>query len=162
MTQVAENKVVLIHYTLTVDGQVVDSSDGGDPLPYLHGHDNIVPGLENALSGTETGKKVQVSVDPSEGYGQPSGTAPQGVPRDAFPEDAPVQPGMQFFVQDQGGNPAPIWIAKVEGETVFITQDHPLAGKTLEFDVEVVSIREATSEELQHGHPHGPDGTHSH
>lgn len=159
---VVAGKVVIIHYTLTNDaGETLDSSDGGEPLPYLHGGGNIVEGLEEALAGKAIGDKVQVTVPPEKGYGARDESEPQPVDRQAFPPDAPLQEGMQFMV-DTGNGYAPVWIVKIEGEQVFLDGNHPLAGQTLNFAVEVVGIRDATADETAHGHPHGLDGTAGH
>ncbi|MEZ5962718.1 MAG: peptidylprolyl isomerase [Planctomycetota bacterium] len=161
--EIAKDAVVAIHYTLTLDsGDEVDSSKGGDPLLYLHGHGNIVPGLEAQLVTRRVGDRMMVSVPAADGYGEREGDATQRVPRNAFPKGADLQPGMQFGVQDEAGNVRPVWIAAVEGDEVELDMNHPLAGETLHFEVEVVSIRAATKEELHHGHPHGPGGHHHH
>ncbi len=154
-------KVVFFHYTLTNDaGETIDSSRGGNPLPYLHGAGNIVPGLEKQLTGKAVGDKLQAAVAPEEGYGVRHGH-PMPVPRDQFPQDVDIQPGMQFFAQDPDGNQFPLWIAEVTDETVTVDPNHPLAGENLNFDVEIVSIRDASDEEKEHGHPHLP-GMHHH
>jgi len=159
----ADDKVVSIHYTLKDDdGDVIDSSSGGEPLDYLHGHGGIVPGLEAAIAGKKVGDKFQVVVPPAEGYGEPSGAPPRPVPRDAFPDEVEPEVGMQFFAQGPDGEPTPVWCVEVDDDVIMIDFDHPLAGQNLHFDVEVVGIRDATSEEIDHGHPHGPDGHHHH
>ena len=128
---------------------------------YLHGADNIVPGLEKELAGKGVGDKLQVVVSPEEGYGPKQATKPQAVPRLAFPKGASIEVGMSFLVEGPNAQPMPVWVSKVQGPTVYIDTNHPLAGVTLHFDVEVVGVREATAEELEHGHPHGP-GAHHH
>ena len=159
MSHVATNKVVAIHYTLKDnDGEVIDSSAGSEPLMYLHGHDNIVPGLERQLTGAAIGDKLEAKVPAAEGYGEASEDAVQKVPADAFPPDAGLEPGMQFAAEDNEGNIIPLWVVAVEGDHVLITNDHPLAGVDLNFSVEVVAVRDATAEEIDHGHPHGPGG----
>lgn len=160
---IADGKVVSIHYTLTgADGELYDSSKGADPLDYLHGARNIVPGLESGLLGKAVGESVQLRLAPEEGYGARDPKGIQRVPREAFPDDIELEPGMQFSAEDESGGNATIWIAAIDGETVTIDQNHPLAGKTLCFDVRVEAIRDATMEELEHGHPHGPHGHHHH
>jgi FKBP-type peptidyl-prolyl cis-trans isomerase SlyD len=155
---VAADKVVSIQYTLTADdGSELDRSEEGEPLEYLHGHHNIVPGLEGALDGKAVGDKVQVRVPPAQGYGERPGKAQQ-IPRSRFPKDVPIEKGMQFFTQGPKGESIPVWITKVMGPTVTIDPNHPLAGETLNFDVEVIGVREPTAEELEHGHVHGPHG----
>jgi FKBP-type peptidyl-prolyl cis-trans isomerase SlyD len=160
-TIIEAGKVVFFHYTLTNDAaETIDSSRGGDPLPYLHGAGNIVPGLEKQLEGHPVGAKLQATVQPKEGYGERAGE-PMPVPRDQFPEGVNLQPGMQFMAQDPNGTQFPLWIAAVDGETVLVDPNHPLAGATLHFDVEIMSIRDASDEEKEHGHPHMP-GMHDH
>lgn len=155
----ADGNVVSIHYTLTVDGEVVDTSSGAEPLEYLHGAGNIVPGLEAAMNGKQVGDKFSVAVEPGDGYGDIEGD-PRAVPRTAFPADVEPEVGMQLFLRGPDGEPFPVWIAEVGDDEVLLDPNHPLAGETLHFDVEVVGIRAATKDEVEHGHPHGPDGHH--
>jgi len=159
--QIAQNSVVAFHYTLTNDaGEVLDSSEGRDPLTYLHGSGNIIPGLEKELEGHGSGDKLKVAVDPTEGYGEVQPALVQEVPRDAFQGVDEVEPGMQFQAQTQEG-PLMVTITKVEGDTVTVDGNHPLAGEKLNFDVEIAEVREATEEEVTHGHVHG-EGGHEH
>jgi FKBP-type peptidyl-prolyl cis-trans isomerase SlyD len=161
MSTIAAKKIVSIHYRLTNgEGEELDSSAGGEPLAYLHGADNIVPGLERQLEGKTVGDKLKAVVPPSEGYGEHSGMSPQPVPRSAF-EGGEPQEGMPLLLEDDDGNEMQFWIAEVQDEVVLLSPDHPLAGVTLCFDIEVVEIRDATDEELEHGHAHGAHG-HSH
>jgi len=158
--QVAQDKVVSIDYTLTgEDGKVIDSSQGREPLAYLHGAGNIIPGLENALEGKNEGEQVNVSIPPDQAYGQRDERMVQPVPRAAFQGVADIQPGMQFQANTNAG-PRLITVVGVEGDQVTIDANHPLAGATLNFDVNVVNVRDATPEELSHGHAHGPGGAH--
>jgi FKBP-type peptidyl-prolyl cis-trans isomerase SlyD len=158
---IATGKVVGFHYTLTNDhGEVLDSSAGSTPLMYLHGSGNIVPGLEDALVGRGPGDNLKVVVQPEDGYGEKHGPGPQPVPRDAFPAGMAVEPGMQFAVEGPDGNPIPVWVTSVEDNAVHIDVNHPLAGSRLHFEVDVVSIRDATDAEREHGHPHGAGGHH--
>jgi FKBP-type peptidyl-prolyl cis-trans isomerase SlyD len=160
---VRDGKVVLMHYTLrNPNGDVIDTSDGDEPLAYLQGGQNIVPGLERALAGKSSGFRGTVVVEPSEGYGERVDMPPQSVPRTSFPPDLELEPGMQFAAQGPDDDVVPIWIAGFEGDRVLVESQHPLAGTTLHFEVEIVAVRDATSEELSHGHPHGPDGHHHH
>ncbi len=154
--KVAKDKVVTVKYTLRVDGEVVDQGE----LPYLHGHGQIIPGLEEALEGHEQGETVHAVVPPEKAYGQPNPEGIQVVPRSAFPEDSEVAVGEQFYAQDQSGQPMPFTVTKVEGDDVTIDFNHPLAGKTLEFEVMIAEVRDASPEELAHGHAHGPEGHH--
>jgi FKBP-type peptidyl-prolyl cis-trans isomerase SlyD len=155
----ADGMVVSIHYTLRDDeGEVVDSSSGSEPLDYLHGAGNIVPGLEAAMEGKAIGDKFKIAVPPAEGYGELQPAGAKAVPRSGFPRGAELEPGMQFFVRGPDGEPFPVWVKEVGAKEVVIDTNHPLAGETLHFEVEVVGMRAATEEEVEHGHPHGPDG----
>ncbi|MCH9680511.1 MAG: peptidylprolyl isomerase [Deltaproteobacteria bacterium] len=157
---IVANKVATIHYILSDDtGATIDSSRNSDPMPYLHGGGNIVPGLERKLEGASVGDRVKAVVTPADGYGEKSDVPPQPVPLSAF-GGAPPEPGMPVTAQDEEGNHAQFWIVEVTDEAVMITADHPLAGVTLHFDVEVMSIRDATDAELEHGHAHPGDGHH--
>ncbi len=166
MTQtqtIAAGKVVALHYTLHDEaGALIDGSQGEDPLYYLHGADNLVPGLEAALEGRAVGEKLSVTVPPEEGYGPRQGPGPQAVPREAFPKDAEIEQGMPFCVENEQGEEIDLWVARVEGDQVFVDVNHPLAGVTLCFDVEVVEVRDATAAEQLHGHPHGPGSDQHH
>ena len=160
---VGPDKVVLFHYTLkNPDGEVLDTSDVGEPLFYLHGAGNIVPGLEEELSGRSVGDKLSATVPPEKGYGVRSGPGPQPVDRSAFPEGAELELGMQFHAEAPDGSPLTLWVAAFEEDTVLVDANHPLAGVTLHFDIEVCATRAATDDEKAHGHPHGPDGTAGH
>ena len=158
---IADDTVVSIHYTLTLDdGELVDSSQGNDALVYLHGHGNIVPGLESQLTGRKVGDVFTAVVAPEDGYGEHDPAGVQTVPRASFPKDVKVQPGMQFEAENEDGTSAEITVTGVEGDEVTIDMNHPLAGETLHFEIKVAAIRRATSEELAHGHVHGPHGHH--
>lgn len=158
--QIAQDSVVLIHYTLTSDeGETLDTSrETGEPLAYLHGHFNIVPGLENALAGLKVGDKKQVKVSPEEGYGPVQADAIHKVPQGEFPAEIPREVGLQIFAEGPGGQHFPLWIVGVDDEFITVDGNHPLAGKNLNFDVEIVEVRAASAEELEHGHVHGPGG----
>ncbi|MGJ8526727.1 FKBP-type peptidyl-prolyl cis-trans isomerase SlyD [Halomonadaceae bacterium LMG 33818] len=156
--QIAPNSVVAFHYTLTNDqGEVLDSSEGREPLSYLQGKGNIIPGLERQLEGHKAGDKVKVRVEPAEGYGEVQPQLVQEVPRSSFQGVENVEPGMQFQAQTEGG-PLLVTVTKVEGDTVTVDGNHPLAGQPLNFDVAIDSVRDASEEELEHGHVHGPEG----
>lgn len=158
--QIAADKVVQIHYTLTNDeGEVLDSSEGQEPLAYLHGFGNIIPGLENALAGRVVGDKFQVTIPPEEAYGLRDDDLVQAAPRSAFQGVPEVLPGMQFHAESPEGIQL-VTVIDVDGDNVILDGNHPMAGITLNFDVEVTDIREATAEELDHGHVHGPHGHH--
>ncbi|GEN24463.1 FKBP-type peptidyl-prolyl cis-trans isomerase [Halomonas cupida] len=156
--QIAQNSVVAFHYTLTNDaGEVLDSSEGREPLTYLHGAGNIIPGLEKELEGKASGDKLIAKVSAEEGYGEVQDQLVQEVPRDAFQGVESIEPGMQFQAQTQGG-PLMVTVTSVEGDTVTVDGNHPLAGQNLNFDVEITDVREASQEEIEHGHVHGPEG----
>jgi FKBP-type peptidyl-prolyl cis-trans isomerase SlyD len=157
----ASGMVVTMHYTLTDDaGTVLDSSEGREPLAYLHGHGNIIPGLEKALEGSEPGFKSSVTVPPGEGYGEKNPEAVFEAPREHFPPEMELAPGNQVYAEGPRG-PVTFTIVDTSDSGVVLDANHPLAGQTLHFDVEVVEVREATQEELEHGHVHG-EGGHEH
>ena len=156
--QIARDAVVMIHYTLKNDaGEVLDSSSGHDPLAYLQGHGTIIPGLEAALEGKVAGDKVQATIAPENAYGMKEPGLVQQVPRRAFQGE--VRAGMQFTAQTEAG-PRTVVVTRVQGDMVTVDGNHPLAGETLHFDVEVTEVRVATEEELAHGHVHGAGGHH--
>ncbi len=151
---IAEQRVVSIHYEVKdEDGVVVDSSEGREPLVYLHGHKNIIPGLEKALEGLNVGESFDVTVSPEEAYGDYQDGLVQTVPKDAFQGVEKVEEGMVFTAQTQGG-PLQVTVTQVEEETVTVDGNHPLAGKALSFKGEVADVRDASAEELEHGHVH--------
>jgi FKBP-type peptidyl-prolyl cis-trans isomerase SlyD len=159
---ITKNKVVEIHYILTGDDkQTIDASEKDSPLPYLHGYQQIVPGLEKALAGKKVGDKLTVEVSPEEGYGTFNEELVKEIEKDQFPNGSKIEAGEMFEASGPDGNPMIIRITEVKDDTVTIDGNHPLAGKNLFFDIEIVSIREATKEELEHGHAHHGDG-HTH
>ncbi|MDH3353830.1 MAG: peptidylprolyl isomerase [Chromatiales bacterium] len=158
---IKENSVVSIDYTLTNDqGEVIDSSEGQEPLAYLHGFSNIIPGLENALIGKKTGDSCKVTVQPADGYGEYNPELTQVVPSSAFEGVDNVEPGMQFHAQGPEGQVEMITVTEVNGDDITISGNHPLAGQVLNFDVTIKEVREATEEELAHGHVHTPGDGH--
>lgn len=158
--EIADQRVAYIHYTLTNDkGEVLDSSQGSEPLAYLHGAGNIIPGLEKALAGKKAGDKLNVKVAPADGYGERSDALVQQVPRRAFQGVTDIQPGMSFHAQGASG-PMRVTVTRVAGDMVTVDGNHPLAGENLNFDVEVTEVRDATAEEMTHGHVHGAGGHH--
>ncbi len=163
---IEKDSAVSMKYTLKDgDGNVIDSSQGSEPLAYLHGHGNLVPGVERALEGQAAGAHVDVVVSPEDGYGERDSNLDGAIPKDAFPEDVVDQlaPGVMF----QGPHPvdqtqmAHFTVMEVTDSEIRCTANHPLAGVTLHFDIDIVDVREATTEELAHGHIHGPGG-HNH
>ncbi len=153
--EIRDDLVVTIHYTLTDDdGNVIDSSSDAEPLPYLHGANNIIPGLESALAGKREGDSLQIRVAPAEGYGEIIPELIQVVDRSAFQGVDAIEPGMNFQAQDPSGQTRNIVVKDVSNDSVTVDGNHPLAGVTLNFDVNVVGVREATPEEIEHGHVH--------
>ena len=154
--QITKHKVASIHYTLTDnDGNILDSSDGREPLVYIQGIGNLIPGMEEGLEGKSKGDKFKIKVSPEKGYGVKDEALQQSVPRSAF-GDQDVREGMQFQT-NQGGI---VTVTKVGLSEITVDANHPLAGVELNFDVEVMDIRLASQEELDHGHVHGPGGHH--
>ncbi|MEJ2682130.1 MAG: peptidylprolyl isomerase [Gammaproteobacteria bacterium] len=152
---IADNRVVTIHYKLTDhEGTVLDSSEEGDPLNYLHGAGYLVPGLEKALVGKTKGDKLSVHVEPSEGYGEVQDDLMQTVDRSLFQNVDPLEPGMELAAQASDGSVQHIRVTAVGDTEVTIDVNHPLAGMVLNFDVEVIDVREATETEIEHGHVH--------
>lgn len=156
---VQDRKVVAIEYTLTVDGEVLDSSIGHDPLEFLQGYGDINPGLENELYDMNVGKRKRMIVAAIEGYGEIDPASFILVPRSQFPENIPMDVGTLVQVHDQDGHDWAARINHVEADSVRLDFTHPLAGKELKFDVKIVSVRETTKEELNHRHVHG-EGQH--
>jgi FKBP-type peptidyl-prolyl cis-trans isomerase SlyD len=149
--QVASDAVVTINYTLTDDeGVIVDSSEGRPALVYLHGHDNIIPGLENGLEGAAAGDRRKVDVPPQEAYGEVDPERFFELDKGEFPEEMPLEEGMQFCAETASGEMA-ITVTEVRGSSVIVDANHPLAGMTLHFDVEVLDVRPGTDEELRLG-----------
>ena len=144
--QIANDKVVMIHYTLTNDeGDLLDSSKDQDPLAYLHGFGNIIPGLEKALTGRSIGDTFKIEIAPEDGYGVRDNEMVQSVPRSAFEGVDDIEPGMQFQAQSPDGIQL-VTVIDIDGDEVILDGNHPMAGITLHFDVEVTDIREATRE----------------
>ncbi len=156
----AANMVVSFHYTLKDDeGEVLDSSSGREPLTYLHGHGNIIPGLEKALEGTTVGHRSHVAVGAAEGYGETNPDLVFEAPREQFPSDMKLEAGTRVYAEGPEG-PVSFTVVRLTDSGAVLDGNHPLAGKDLHFDVEVVEIRPATTEELAHGHVHGEGGHH--
>jgi len=149
--QISANSVVAIDYTLTGDdGQVIDTSEGREPLVYLHGHNNIIPGLEKQLEGEQAGAELNVQVEPAEGYGEYQEQLVQQVPKEAFAGQEKVEPGMSFRAESSAG-PMTVIVREVGENTVTVDGNHMLAGKVLNFAVAVKSVREATEDEINQG-----------
>lgn len=160
---IESNKVVTMNFTLTDDnGNILDSTDQGGPFSYLSGNNNILPKLEEAVNGMIIGTKKQIKLDAVDAYGLYNDQIVQVVGKENFPEDFVLEVGMEYLASNPDGAQMPFTITSVEEETVTIDFNHPLAGKNLNFDVELLDVRDATAEELAHGHVHGAGGHHHH
>jgi FKBP-type peptidyl-prolyl cis-trans isomerase SlyD len=157
--RVGDGKVVIIHFTLTrEDGKIVESTRGKAPLAYLHGKNNIIGGMERALADQPQGAHLEVDIPPSEAFGDKKGTGAQPVPRRELPKDLELFVGRPLDVEGSDGQSVRLWVTRIQGAKVWLDVDHPLAGQTLRFDVEILHVRDAYPEELEHGHAHGADG----
>ncbi|MDP1677264.1 MAG: peptidylprolyl isomerase [Bacteroidota bacterium] len=157
---VSKDKVVSIEYTLRDDsGEILDSSEGREPLAYLHGNGNIVHGLELQLEGKAKNDKLKVAVAPADGYGEFNAGDIIEVPREQFQDVKELEAGMQFTASGPAGHRV-VTVTKVGDKIVTVDGNHPLAGKTLHFDVKIVDVRDASADELSHGHVHGAGGHH--
>ena len=161
--QIVDNHVVTLDYTLTDDqGAVLDSSEGRGDFTYLHGASNIVPGLERALVGKSAGDELTVHIEPEDAYGERVNELVQQVPGDMFETDQEITVGMQFHAQAAEGQMVVVTVTEIDDGIVTVDGNHPLAGKALNFEVKVIDIRDATEEELSHGHVHSGDCSHDH
>lgn len=164
MTQVnkVENGVVVaMAYQLHLDdGEFIDQASDDAPLAYLHGYQNIIAGLERELTGLTIGDEKSVSVAPEDGYGVYDEEAQQLVPREMFPDDIELEEGTALQLQDDEGNVHQAFVDRADEQEVLIDFNHPLAGRTLNFDVKIVDLRAATREEIAHGHAHGDEHAH--
>ena len=162
--QIAPNTVASLAYVLTnTQGETLDQADTQQPFVYMHGAHNIIPGLENALAGKQAGDTLEVTIPPEQAYGLKDDSLMQEVPRSMFAgvEEEQIIPGAEFHAQTNAGMQT-IVITAVNGDTITIDGNHPLAGQTLHFDVTVLDVRAATKDEISHGHAHGPGGHHHH
>jgi len=156
MSTVTSGKVVEIEYTARfADGELADGTDAGEPLAYLHGGSDLIAGLERALDGHNPGDTIKVTIEPADGYGDYDAELVDEMPRSAFPDDAEIEQGDEVAVVDEDGDEVPAYIAGVEGDTVYVDRNHPLAGETLSYEVTIMTVRDATPDELMHGHVHG-------
>jgi len=155
---IGKHSVVGINYTLTNDeGEVMDASTESGPLLYLHGANNLIPGLEKELEGKTVGQSFKTTITPDDGYGESDAELVQVLPREMFRGIDQIEPGMGFTAEGPNG-PQHIVVTAVNGDEITIDGNHPMAGKTLHFDVEIVSVRDATEEEIEHGHVHDGEG----
>lgn len=158
---IAENRVGTVHYTLkNTKGEVLDTSAGQEPLSYIQGIGEIVPGLEAALEGKKAGDKISVTLTPEDAYGDWDEELVEVVPREDFDFEGDIALDQEFHFEDEEGVHHMVRVTKIEGDEITIDGNHPLAGQALHFDVEVVGVREATEEELEHGHVHDAEGHH--
>ena len=156
--KISQDLVVTIHYTLTNNsGDLLDSSEGQEPLAYIHGHGNIIPGLEAALLDKEVGDVFDVKIPPKDAYGNRDANLEREVSQDVFKGVEKIEEGMQFRANTEDGMRV-FTVTKIDGERITIDGNHPLADVELNFKVEVMDIRKASEEELSHGHVHGPGG----
>lgn len=152
--QITQNVVASFDYVLTgADGEIIDKSEQGQPMPYLHGANNIIPGLEAELEGKTAGAELKAVIEPKLAYGERNEQLVQEVPKAAFQGVDDLEVGMRFTAESNAG-PVPVVVTAVAGDTVTVDGNHPLAGQTLTFEVKVVDVREATKEEIEHGHVH--------
>ena len=159
---ISQDQVVSIHYVLRDEaGEVIDRSGAGEPLAYLHGRGQLIGGLERELTGHEVGDRLQVKIAPADAYGEYDQALVQRVPRRTLQGIASVRVGMRLQAQGPEG-PQALTVTQVTGDMVTLDGNHPLAGKHLNFEVEIAAVRAATEEELAHGHVHGPGGHHHH
>lgn len=160
--QISKNSVVTLNYILKNDeGEVIDESQDGSFL-YMHGAGGIIPGLEDQLEGKSAGDTFSAHIEAADGYGERDDSMVQVVPRNMFEADHPIEEGIQFHAESPEGDMLTITVTKVDGDDITVDGNHPLAGIALNFDVSIVDIREASAEEIDHGHVHGPDGHHHH
>ncbi|MDX9686114.1 FKBP-type peptidyl-prolyl cis-trans isomerase [Halopseudomonas formosensis] len=159
--QIAANKAVSIDYTLTNDaGEVLDTSAGGEPLVYLHGAGNIIPGLERELDGKQVGDELKVTIEPEDAYGEFSADLVAVLGRNMFEGVDELEVGMQFHASAPDGGMQIVTITALDGDEVTVDGNHPLAGQRLTFEVKVAAVRDATEDEIAHGHIHGDGGVH--
>lgn len=151
---VADDVVVTMEYTVKVDGEVVDSSDDHEPIEFLQGHSQVISGLEKQLYGMAVGDSKSFVVAPREGYGERDADAIADIPRSEFPDDIPLEPGVELQMEDEDGDVMNAVIVSAGDKTIRLDFNHPLAGKELHFSVQVIGLRQATAEELEHGHAH--------
>lgn len=158
--QIGDQKVVTLHYTLTdSEGRLIDKSDDGS-FAYLHGASNIIPGLEDALAGRSAGDEVTVAVAPEDGYGVRNDAMLQQVPKSMFEDGSQIAVGNQFHAQGPNGEMLVVTVVEVQDEHVVVDGNHPLAGVDLHFTVTIVDVRDASTEEIEHGHAHGLEAHH--
>ena len=158
---IGKNSVVSMHYTLkNDDGEVMDTSEGKTPMVYLHGANNLIPGLENELQGKVAGTKFSTTIPPAEAYGEMKPEFVQVVNKSMFEGIESIEPGMSFVAQGEGGMKQQVRVTAVENDDITVDANHPMAGLTLHFEIEVADVREATPQELEHGNVHADGADH--
>lgn len=158
---IQQNSVVTMSYVLRDEDRIILDASIGQPFMFLQGHQNIIPGLEKALMGLKPGDRKSVTIPPEEGYGKPDPNLKITLPKEQFGKDTP-EPGMQVQLNSPQGQPFMATIVEVTGNQIVLDANHPLAGKTLFFEVDIFDVRSASAEELAHGHPHDPNNPHHH
>jgi FKBP-type peptidyl-prolyl cis-trans isomerase SlyD len=157
--QIAKHIVVSMEYTLKNEGgEVIDQTGEGEAFSFIHGIGSIISGLEDALAGKAEGDALEVTIPPEEAYGMPNDQLRNSVPRGQFQDVDSIEVGMMFQTQNPDGSDAVVTVVAIDDENITVDANHPLAGETLNFDVKIVGVREASQEELEHGHVHGPEG----
>ncbi|MDD8059413.1 MULTISPECIES: peptidylprolyl isomerase [Shewanella] len=160
--KISKHAAVTIHYRLSDEqGELIESSFEGEPMVYLHGTENLIPGLESVLEGKTAGEKVDANIPADQGYGEYHPGLKQEVPVSAFGDIEDIIPGMRFIAETELGQ-RPVQVTEVKDDVIVVDGNHPLAGQSLNFSVEVIAVREATAEELAHGHIHAEGGCGSH
>ena len=161
MVKIADNTVARVIYTGKLeDGEVFDTNEGGEPLTFLVGHGQMISGFEEELMGASVGDRRSFTLTPDRAYGHRNEDHFQVVDKSVFGTEMPIEVGMSSYAQTEGGGMTMFTITKIEGDQVTVDFNHVMAGKTLNFSVEVIDVRDATREELSHGHAHGPGGAH--
>ena len=158
--QISKNSVVTINYTLKNDqGETLDESQDNSFL-YMHGAGGIIPGLEKEMEGKSVDEEFSAHIEPADGYGERDDSMVQVVAREMFESDHPIEEGIQFHAESPEGDMLTVTVTKIDGDNITIDGNHPLAGIALNFDIKIAEIREASAEEIEHGHVHGPGGHH--
>lgn len=155
--KIEDGVVVSLAYTLTSGDEMVEQVKADDPLDYLHGHENIVPGLEEALTGKKIGDKIKVTLKPEDAYGEYDPEDKESIPRSEFPKNADLEKGMMVLLEDEDGFMFDATVSEITKDEIILDYNPPLAGKTVTYEVDVIALRKAEADELEHGHPHGFD-----
>ena len=163
-TKIVDGKVVVIHYILRVGDATgeaaIDTRENDEPIAYLHGSDDVTPALAQQLEGRSAGERFTAVVSPEEGFGRRVDDGRETVARSVFPDDIELEVGMEITVEDDEGETTDMYVCEIAGDQVVLDLNHPLAGETLHYEVEIVEVRDPTADERAHGHVHGPGGHH--